>query len=52
MDALGRIIVSEAEINKGETKEILSGSNIKGGIYFVTLKSGDISSKIKVIKVN
>jgi len=52
MDALGRIVVSESTINKGETKEILSGNNIKGGIYFVTLKSGDVVSKIKVIKVN
>lgn len=50
LDAMGRTIIKQESILKGETKEILSGENIRPGIYFVTLENGEITSKIKVIK--
>ncbi len=50
IDALGRTIVQENNINKGQTKQILTAKNILPGIYFVLLNNGKETSKIKVIK--
>ncbi len=50
VDALGRVIVRESQISKGETKVILSDAKIQKGIYFVTLKTAGKISRIKVIK--
>ncbi len=49
-DATGRVIINNTPIGVGETIEILDGTKLSTGVYFIKLSSNYAATKYKVVK--